>query len=175
MAALAHLGVGLAAKRAAPNLPLYVLILAAWAIDLVWAIFWLAGVEHLAGPGRSAPWSHGLPMALLWSALAGGVALLVRRDRRTALFIGALVFSHWIVDFISQPMSYSFPGSLGPPLLFEGSPTVGLGLYRTALGQNLGEYGTLALGLALYLSARWKLRRERLRPAGSAPQPGAQP
>lgn len=173
MAALAHLGVGLAAKRAAPGLPLYVLILAAWAIDLVWAGFWLLGVEHLPTPGLASPWSHGLPMALLWSALAGLAAARVR-DRRTGLFIGALVFSHWIVDFLSQPMTYAFPGSLGPPLLFDASRTVGLGLYGTALGQSVGEYGSLAVGAALYLSARLKLRRERKGPAGSAPAPGPQ-
>jgi hypothetical protein len=166
MAALAHLGVGLAAKRVRPTVPLAVLILGAWALDLVWAGFWLAGMEGMAEPGRPAPWSHGLLMATVWSSLAAAVAWLLRRDRSLAIFVGLLVASHWVVDFITQPMTHAFPGSVGPPLLFEGSPTVGLGLYGTALGQNLGEYGSLAIGVALYAAAVLRIRRERRAAAG---------
>jgi hypothetical protein len=161
MAAIAHLGVGLAAKRVRPTVPLPILILGAWMLDLVWAAFWLAGMEGMAEPGRPAPWSHGLFMAAVWSSLAAAIAWQLRRDRSLAIFIGLLVASHWVVDFITQPMTHAFPGSVGPPLLFAGSPTVGLGLYRTSLGQNLGEYGTLAAGIVLYAVATLKLRRER--------------
>jgi hypothetical protein len=161
MAALAHLGVGLAAKRVRPAVPLAVLVLCAWTLDLVWAGFWLAGMEGMAEPARPAPWSHGLFMAAVWSSLAAAVAWWVRRDRSLAIFIGLLVASHWVVDFVTQPMTHAYPGSVGPPLLFEGSPTVGLGLYRTALGQNLGELGGLAVGAALYAAAVLKIRRER--------------
>jgi hypothetical protein len=161
MAALAHLGVGLAAKRVRPTVPLAVLIVGAWMLDLVWAGFWLAGMEGMAEPGRPAPWSHGLFMAAVWSSLAAAVAWRLRRDRSLAIFIGLLVASHWVVDFISQPMTHAYPGSVGPPLLFEGSPTVGLGLYRTALGQNLGEFGSLAIGIALYVAAVIEFRRSR--------------
>lgn len=100
-------------------------------------------------------------MAVLWSSLAAVVTWRLRRDRSLAVFIGLLVASHWVVDFITQPMTNAYPGSVGPPLLFEGSPTVGLGLYRTALGQNLGEFGSLAVGAALYLAAALKIRQER--------------
>lgn len=161
MAGLAHAGVGLAAKRVAPKTPLVVLVTAAYVIDIIWGIFFFAGIEHLS-------WSHGLLMALLWSLLAGVLAALVSHSRRSGLIIGLLVFSHWVVDFISHPMTAVFPEATGLPLLFENTPTVGLGVWRTQLGVNIGEYGTLLLGFVLYVLALRKIRREKK--AAEAPE-----
>ena len=47
MAGLAHLGVGLAAKRAAPRIPLAILVSCAYAIDIVFLVVWFLGVERL--------------------------------------------------------------------------------------------------------------------------------
>ena len=160
MAALAHLGVGLAAKRVAPGAPVLLLVLGAFAIDLVWTLLLLVGVEKMPGPGVVSPYSHGLLMATLWSVLVALVAGFVWKRPRVALFAGLLVFSHWVVDFITHPMTHLFPGAMGPPLLFEGSRTVGLGLYSTALGTYLGEYGTLLAGFAIYAWARRRLREQ---------------
>ena len=100
-------------------------------------------------------------MAMVWSVLAGLVAALISRNTRISIIIGLLVFSHWVVDFISHPMTAVFPGDTGLPLLFEGSPTVGLGLWSTQLGVNIGEYGTLIVGFVIYLLTLRKLRRGR--------------
>lgn len=156
MAGFAHLGVGLAAKQVAPKIPVGILVAGAYAIDIVWGGFWLAGVEKYPGEGvaATAPWSHGLFMSLVWSAVTALVTVLITRNRRTALVMGLLVFSHWVVDFIAKPMTHAFPNDAGLPLLFDGSPTVGLGLWRTALGEYIGEYGTVAAGLVIYLLAR---------------------
>lgn len=158
MAGLAHLGVGLAAKRVAPNVNAGVLVGAAYAIDIVWAGFWAAGLEHFPGSGAvsTAPWSHGLFMSVVWSAAAAAVTFLITRNRRTSLVIGLLVFSHWVVDFIAKPMTHAFPTDAGLPLLFDGSPTVGLGVWRTAAGEYVGEYGTAALGAMVYMLTRIK-------------------
>ncbi len=166
MAGIAHVGVGLAAKRVAPRLPLWILLVAAWAIDIIWAVFFFAGIEHLPGPEVSStnPYSHGLLMAVIWSALAGLIAGRLSREPRTGAILGLLVFSHWVVDAISHPMTAAFPEDTGLSLLFEGSPTVGLGLWSTDLGVSVGEYGTLLLGIAIYLLTLRRLRRER-RPA----------
>lgn len=51
MAGLTHLGVGLAAKPAAPKVPLAILIVSAYAIDIIWGVFFLTGVERLPEPG----------------------------------------------------------------------------------------------------------------------------
>ncbi|HEY3448129.1 MAG TPA: hypothetical protein VGK67_17360 [Myxococcales bacterium] len=168
MAALAHFGVGLAAKRIAPTVPLALLIAGALAIDLLFGVFFALGLEKMPASGAISPYSHSLFMAVVWSLFAGAIAWQVRKDRRLAAFFAALVFSHWVLDFISQPMTHQYPGSVGPPLFFEGSPTVGLGLYRTALGQNLCEYGCLAAGIALYVLALRKLRREKQAASASA-------
>jgi hypothetical protein len=167
MAAIAHLGVGLAAKRVAPKAPVWALVVAAWAIDLVFGVFVMLGMEQLPGPGvAGSPYSHGLLMAVVWSVLGGLVWLLATKDRRTALLVGGVVFSHWIVDFISKPMFAAFPSDTGLPLLFDTAHTYGLGLYRTALGQNIGEYGTLVVGAVIcWLTVR-KLRAERKAAAG---------
>jgi hypothetical protein len=163
MAGLAHAGVGLASKRVAPTVPVWILIVAAYVIDFIWGIFFLAGIEHLPQPGSTttSPWSHGLFMAVVWSLLAGIVAWLISRNTRISVVIGLLVFSHWVVDFISHPMTAVFPNATGLPLLFEGSPTVGLGLWSTQLRVTIGEYGTLILGLVIYLLTLRKLRKEK--------------
>ena len=161
MAALTHLGVGLAAKRLAPKTPVLVLVLAAYAIDLIWALFLFAGIERLADGTTTNPWSHGLLMALVWSLLIGLVTFLVSRSRRAAWIAGLLVFSHWVIDFISHPMLATFPNDTQLSLLFDGSPTVGLGLWRTPLGVNLGEYLPLGLGIIIYVLTLRQIRREK--------------
>ncbi|MBN2115808.1 MAG: hypothetical protein JW730_04515 [Anaerolineales bacterium] len=163
MAALAHAGVALASKRIAPKVPVWILLIAAYVIDIVWGIFFFAGIEQLPALDSSTtnPWSHGLLMAVIWSLLSGFLMMLVSRDRYTSLVIGALVFSHWIIDFISHPMTAAFPGDTGLSLLFDGSPTVGLGLWSTQLGINIGEYGTLMVGILIYIFTLQKLREEK--------------
>lgn len=170
MAGLAHLGVGLAAKHVAPNVNAGVLVVSAYAIDIVWGAFWAAGVEQYAGSGvaHTAPWSHGLFMSVVWSVLTASAAWLISRNRRTSLIIGLVVFSHWVVDFMVKPMTFAFPTDSGLPLLFDGSPTVGLGLYRTQIGQNVGEYGSAILGLLIYIYTVIKRRREKKRLAQCA-------
>ena len=164
MAGLAHLGVGLAAKRVAPGVPAPVLVVAAYAIDIVWGAFWLAGVEPDPGVSAPAPWSHGLFMSLVWSATAALIAWLISHNKRTTLIIGLLAFSHWVIDFIAKPMTHAYPGDVGVTLLLGGSPVVGLGAWGTATREYIGEYGTTALGLVIYAVTAWRLRSER-RPA----------
>jgi len=163
MAALAHMGVGLATKRVAPKIPTWILLASAYVIDFIWGAFYLAGIEHYPQlePVTTNPWSHGLFMSVIWSVLAALIAARISRDFRTSLIIGLLVFSHWVVDFISHPMTAVFPGDTGLSLFFDGSPTVGLGLWSTQLGVNIGEYGTLAVGFVIYLLTLRKLKREK--------------
>ncbi len=59
------------------------------------------------------------------------LAFLVSRDWRTAGVIALVVFSHWVLDFISHPMGFGKQVPPDMPLLFAGSPVVGLGLYNS--------------------------------------------
>lgn len=160
MAGLAHMGVGLAAKRVAPRVPVGVLVVGAYAIDIMWGVFFAAGIERF-GTGTTSPWSHGLLMAVVWSGVAFLIALRLCHNRRTSIIIELVVFSHWVVDFIAHPMTAVFPGAVGLPLLFEGSPTVGLGVWSTQLGVNVGEYGTFIAGLLIYLWTRHQLQKDK--------------
>lgn len=149
MAGIAHLGVGLTAKRVAPTVPLWALLAASELIDLIWFILFILGIENLA----ASPYSHSLFMALVWSLLAGIVAGLIFRSRPAGVIIGLLVFSHWVLDFVSHPMMGGPPDL---PLFFEGSPKVGLGLY-TAIGMGYAtifEVIVFGAGLTVYLISR---------------------
>jgi hypothetical protein len=128
---LGRVGVALAAKPAAPKAPLGVVLAASGALDLLCFGLVAAGIERIqwTPPKRTAdrperassyPWSHGLLMAGVWSAVAAAVAARVYRDRRTGGVIGLVVFSHWLLDFVAHARD--------PPVLFDGSPRVGLGL-----------------------------------------------
>jgi hypothetical protein len=184
MAGLAHLGVGLAAKGASPRTPLWALVAASYVIDIVFIALQLLGKERMprtaramkdggspaakvqAGTGSDqtdppAPWSHGLFMATIWSTLTGLLAWWVSRRPGTGFVIGLVAFSHWIVDFITQPMTAVFPRQSKLPLFLGGSRRVGLGLYRTKTAVNVVDYGSVAAGLAIYLRASRKLRRAR--------------
>lgn len=119
-----HVAAGLMAKKADPKVSLGALLVAAEALDILWGVFLLTGVEHL--PPSVSLWSHGLLMASVSSLVGGLAAARLYRDRRAAVLIGLVVFSHWILDFVSHPMWPSVQPDL--PLLFGGSPAVGLGL-----------------------------------------------
>jgi len=162
-----HLGVGFAAKAAAPKAPLWSLLVASEALDLLSGVFIAAGTERMAvsemsfregvqilAPG-SIPWSHGLFMAVVWSLLFGAAALWGTRDRRAAITIGLVVFSHWVLDFLVHTPDL--------PLLFAGSPEVGLGLWGSGTGIMISlvlEILLLAGGVAVYIRWKKKVRRD---------------
>ena len=158
MAALVHLGIGLATTRAAPKVHVAVLVLSAYALDFIWHIFCFAGIEHYPSPG---PWSHGLFMSFVWSAIAALLAWGISRSVRTGALVGLVVYSHWVVDFITHPMTALIPTDPGLPLLFNGSPGVGLGLYKNILVVYICECGALIPGVVIYLLTLKKLKRER--------------
>ena len=155
----------MAAKRIAPSVPLGALLLGAYLIDVVWAVFWSLGLDHFPALGVEvpAPWSHGLTMACIWSVGSVALASLFTRNVRARLFFGVLVFSHWIVDFITQPMNAAFPGAgFRMRVFLSESPTIeGLGLYNSARVLNVVEYGTLVVGLAVYLHTVRRLKASR--------------
>lgn len=152
---LGHFGVALAAKKVAPGVSLGTTIFAAEFLDAVWPLFLIAGVEHVAiVPGITRmspldltdyPWSHSLAMALAWSALFALAYYALRRRRAYALWLGALVASHWLLDWIvHRPDLPLAPGAQG---------RYGLGLWNSLPATLAVELGIFGAGVALYAAS----------------------
>jgi hypothetical protein len=146
------------------------LLLATVILDVLAIAFGWAGIE---GGKTGIPWSHGLFMSVVWSVAATFLAARIYHGRRAGVVIGLLVFSHWVLDFVSHPIpfpsfswrvwqwSYGHPLPPDLPLLFAGSPKVGLGLYNSisAVEATALELGMLVLGAAVYLTYRVRSRK----------------
>ncbi len=147
-----HIGVGLAAKAAAPRASLGSLVLAAVLLDvLVWA-FVVAGLEHIGvKPGITAtnaldlydyPLSHSLLMSVAWGTLMAAGYYGIRRYSWGALIIFAAVVSHWVLDFISHRPDM--------PLAPGVHRYYGLGLYNSRPGMLVVEGLLWFGGVVLY-------------------------
>jgi len=104
MGPIGHFSVGLAAKPTAPKVPLGILLLATWILDVLAIAFGFAGIE---GVKIGVPWSHGLFMSVIWSLVAALLVARIYREYRAGAVVGLLVFSHWVLDFISHPIPFS--------------------------------------------------------------------
>jgi hypothetical protein len=156
-----HCAFGLAAKPLCPKLPLGVLIAAPLLLDLLAIVLGFAGIE---GVQRGFPWSHGLAAAVVWSLAAGVGAAWASRSRQAGVVNGALVLSHWVLDYVTHPIpmnsfswsarrwNYGQPLAPDLPLLGASGPKVGLGLYNAMSAcQATGlEVGLVAVGIVIY-------------------------
>jgi len=148
-----HLALGLAAKKRAPAVNLGWFMAGVCALDLVWPILVIAGVEHVHADASataftplvfdSYPWSHSLVMACVW-----GVVLAAIARWRTPVPVGwllfALVVSHWVLDVASHaPDMPIWPGS--------SSPKLGLGLWYSIPATLIVEGAMWMAGIWLFL------------------------
>ncbi len=149
---IGHYAVALGAKRVSPRTSLGTLTLATSLLDLVWPLFVAVGLERVSiRPGITAftpldfehyPWSHSLLMAIVWGALLGGVYGALSRNRRGAWVVGAVVVSHWVLDWITHR----------PDLpLYPGSARFGLGLWNHPTWTLVIECAMFLIGLSMYL------------------------
>jgi membrane-bound metal-dependent hydrolase YbcI (DUF457 family) len=149
---LGHAAVAFAAKSAAPKTSIGTLLMAAQFIDLLWPVFLLLGLEHVRiDPGNTAmtpldfydyPLSHSLLGTVVWALLFGVTYLAVRRYRRGAAVLAALVISHWVLDLVTHGPD--------PPLSPASESGVGLGLWNS-VPATVAVEGLLFAGcLALY-------------------------
>ncbi len=156
-----HFAAALAAKPAAPRVNLAWLMAAAQLLDLIWPILVLAGVEHVRiAPGITAftpfdfydyPISHSLLTSAIWSVLLGGIWFAVRRSARESAVLGALVFSHWVLDFVTHRPDV--------PLAPGHATKVGLGLWNSVQATLTVETAMYAVGIWLYLRTTGAKRR----------------
>lgn len=153
---IGHVAVALGAARAAPRLNVGWLVFAALLADFLLGIFASFGLEHATVPVDYAskhyllfdfPYSHGLLALLLWAAIFGFLASrpFGLEGRRIGMVVGLAVLSHFLLDGLVHVA--------GLPLIGEGSPKLGLGLWED-MPVELGLETVMALaGIAVY----WKL------------------
>lgn len=149
---IGHYAVGFAAKKIVPKVSLGTLFLSVQLLDLIWPILILLGIEHVKiEPGNTSftpldfydyPISHSLVTSIGWSVFLGAVYYLVKKYPKGAWVLGAGVFSHWLLDFITHrpdlPLS---PGS---------SDYVGLGLWNSVLWSVVLEGALFVAGVLIY-------------------------
>jgi hypothetical protein len=151
---IGHFAVAFAAKKAAPKVSLGTLVVATAFLDVVWPVLVLLGVERFRiVPGFTAvnpfdftyyPWSHSLLMTLAWSVAFALAYFAASRDRAGAVWVGLVVASHWVLDFVSHVPDMP---------LYPGGEKVGLGLWRSIPATFVVEGLLFAAGIAIYVRA----------------------
>lgn len=141
-----HYSAALAAKAAEPRGPLWAYVAAAQLVDIGWSALVMAGVEKVrideSLPGSSLdlywmPWTHSLPAAIVWSVAAGALCRWVLKwPGRVSGMVGAVVFSHWLLDFLVHRPDL---------LLWPTGPKVGLALWNYPVAEQALEIGLLGL------------------------------
>lgn len=161
MPAIAHIGVGFAAKRIAPNISVFYLIIAAELIEIVFFIFVAAGVENMPLPDEApfSPYSHGVFMGIIWSGVAAFITFLVSKNKKASIIIGLLVLSHTVLDIIASPKLAFYPTDTKMPVFFNDYLSVGLGLFKHKTIALISEFGFLIAGFIIYLL---KLKKAKL-------------
>jgi len=148
-----HFAMGFAAKRYAPGVSLFALMMAAQGLDILITFFIITGFESMKimeGATRIAlsldlkmPISHSLLGATAWGLGAGALYLALRRNWYHSFIIFFLVSSHWFLDLVVHS---------GDLPLTPGSETMyGLGLWHSTVISTILELGMLAAGVFLYV------------------------
>ncbi|MCA2225414.1 permease [Nonomuraea aurantiaca] len=148
-----HFGLAAAVKAGEPRVPLWSLMLATQFLDVIFVVLYLAGgIESFqaVAPGTygealiNAQYTHSLLGALLLSALYGGLGAR-RWGRKTGWLLGAMVFSHWLLDLLVHRADLPLlPGNAG------GLPLLGLGLWQVPWATAVIEGVLLVVGAVLY-------------------------
>ena len=129
---LGHYALAFGAKRWAPAVSLGTLFMACQFADLLWPTLVMLGIEVVEiDPGNtlvtplnfvSYPYSHSLVMLLVWSAVFALCYFAICRGRAGAITVGALVFSHYVLDVITHRPDM--------PITIDVSTRLGLGLWN---------------------------------------------
>ncbi|HEX9094127.1 MAG TPA: hypothetical protein VF902_09105 [Coriobacteriia bacterium] len=151
-----HYAAGLVAKSVDRRIPLWLLFLAANAVDFAWAALLLLGVEKArVVPGITAadpldlyfiPYSHGLASSLLLFGIVVLAFGLLRRvgglgGWRIGLVVGVTALSHWFLDLITHRPDLPLLGNLYK---------VGLGLWHYQVASYVVEAAWVAFAVWLY-------------------------
>ena len=153
MPAIAHIGVGFAAKRIDPKIPVIYLIFAAELVELIFFVFVATGIETMPQPDKPpfAPYSHGVISGVMLSLIAALFTFIISKDKKTSVIIGSLVLSHTLLDIIASPKLAFYPMDVKMPIFFNDSVSVGLGLFKYKTFALTSEFGFLIAGILIYV------------------------
>ena len=132
-----HFGLAAGVKARQPAVPLWALMLATQWLDVVFVPLFLTHVERIdVIGGGPAGYGNGIIHADYTHSLVGAIVLSLvfalpaawRWGRRAAAVLGAVVFSHWLLDLLVH--RHDMPLLPGAP---AGTPLFGFGLWRWPL------------------------------------------
>ncbi|EOA3903030.1 permease [Bacillus cytotoxicus] len=139
-------------KAKSPKIPLWALMLSTQLLDVIFVPLYVLGIETMIPVGNHgygevvihADYSHSFVGALSIAWLASIVAGRCW-ERRGGYVIGAVVFSHWILDLLVHRIDLPlFPGNFG------NLPLLGLGLWKIPEISMVLECLLIILGGFLY-------------------------
>lgn len=147
-----HFGLAAAVKAMEPKVPLWALMVSTQLLDIAFVPLLLTGVESMetigdGGYGEAiihADYSHSLVGALVLSLIAGLIAWRVW-NRRSAVIIGSLTFSHWLLDLLVHRSDM--------PILtgnFGDLPLLGFRLWELPTVTAIVEIALVLVGAVLY-------------------------
>ena len=152
-----HFGLAAGVKAHRPAVPLWALMLATQWLDVVFVPLFLTHVERIDIIGNEpAGYGNGIIHADYTHSLVGAVVLSLvfalpaawRWGRRSAGVLGAVVFSHWLLDLLVH--RHDMPLLPGAP---AGTPLFGFGLWRWPLATGAAELALVLWGSVAYLRA----------------------
>lgn len=154
-----HYAAAFAGKRIAPKAPMWGLLVAAQAVDFLWAGLVLGGVERAeldhslpTNPlvAEHMPYSHSLLGTLVVAVLMALMVGRLWRSSRAAWVAGAVVVSHWFCDLLMHR----------PDLTLYGlSPKLGLQLWNYPLASHVLELALLAAAVSWLMVAQAAVTR----------------
>lgn len=149
---IGHYALAFGAKKIDKGPSLVMMFVAVQLLDLLWPIFVLLGFETFEiDPGNTAltplnftsyPYSHSLLMTVVWAILFASFYLAFTKNKKGSLLLGCLVFSHWILDFITHRPDL--------PLSPFTDLKVGLGLWNAPIIEIILETILFLIGVYLY-------------------------
>lgn len=147
-----HFGLAAAVKAKTPEVPIWALMLSTQLLDVIFVPLFLSGIEKIdnslgTGYGKGiihADYTHSLLGAVIIAILS---AIIARKlwGKRGGLMIGALTFSHWLLDLLVHRMDMPIlPGNA------VGLPLLGFSLWQWPVISSALEVILVVAGAILY-------------------------
>jgi membrane-bound metal-dependent hydrolase YbcI (DUF457 family) len=172
-----HFGLAAMVKTKQPEVPLWALMLSTQLLDVFFVPLFLSGAETMEPVGANgygeaiihADYTHSLVGALVIALVAGLIAGWAW-SKRSGVIIGAMVFSHWLLDLLVHRSDLPIlPGNYG------NLPLMGFELWEVSYVSIGLELLLIAVGSLMYF--RSALRRAdalrgqpRVHQSGSVPR-----